>query len=673
MRRDALGIFWRDEPVIKVLKQKIKRTPPEPTWLSPDYLPGLDEAEVLAGITLFTDDELFKAGSKLWSGKKTRLTYDIEIYENYFLIAFMCLETERCVFVELSDHKPFCASPEDFKKLQWILENFILVGFNNLSFDTTILSMALAGKTVRQMKNAATMLIRDEMHPAEVLKFFKVKKAKLDQIDLIEVAPLRGSLKAYAGRFHCKKMQDLPFHPDVHLSIDQQIITRYYCFNDLRNTAGLYRMLEENVKLRETMSAEYKMDLRSKSDAQIAEYVFTSEVEKLNGYRTARPTIPPGTLYRYRVPAFLQYTSPLLRWALDIVSKAAFIVAEHGAVAEPVEFAKLKLEINGSTYQMGIGGLHSTEKCIAHVSDDEYQLFDYDVTSYYPKVILNQKLYPYHMGPAFLIVYQRTVDRRIEAKIRKDKVASNALKIVVNGSFGKLGSKYSNLYAPDLLIQVTVTGQLALLMLIERLELAGISVVSGNTDGIVIKCKKTLILTMEAVVKQWEKDTDFEMERTVYRALYSRDVNSYIAVKPDGKTKTKGAYANPWSDDGDKSMWLHKNPVNLICTEAIEKLLGFGVPLVTTITGCTDIRKFVTVRWVGGGAVKNGEYLGKNIRWYYAKDELGEIIIAKSGNKVPRSDNAKPLMELPDACPNDIDYDWYIAEAEKMLAQLGYA
>jgi hypothetical protein len=93
---------------------------------------------------------------------------------------------------------------------------------------------------------------------------------------------------------------------------------------------------------------------------------------------------------------------------------------------------------------------------------------------------------------------------------------------------------------------------------------------------------------------------------------------------------------------------------------------------VTTIMESRDIRKFVSVRNVTGGAVKNGEYLGKNIRWYYAKDEMGEIVYAKSGKKVPRSDGARPLMQLPEQFPDDVNFDWYIAEAEKMLREIGY-
>ena len=75
----------------------------------------------------------------------------------------------------------------------------------------------------------------------------------------------------------------------------------------------------------------------------------------------------------------------------------------------------------------------------------------------------------------------------LEAELSYHKVQTDSLKISVNGSFGKLGSKYSALYAPDLLIQTTVTGQLALLMLIERLHLAGVRVISANNMSMQVR------------------------------------------------------------------------------------------------------------------------------------------------------------------------------------------
>lgn len=676
MRKDALGLFWRDEPVIRIKKEKPKVVAPDPIWLRDDYLPGLQEAEEMRGIQLLSDSELIA----LARGPKQELAFDIEVYRNYYLAGFRHRASDKVVYIESTEDGHI-----DIDKLEWILNNFTIVGFNSAGYDVPVTSMALAGLSLQDMKEASDRIIHHQEPWRDVLRSFKVKPIEIDHIDLIEVAPLRASLKIYGGRMHTRQMQDLPFHPDKSLLAPQKVITRYYCLaKDLPSILLLRETLDEQLALRVEMGRQYKLDLRSRSDAQIAEHVISHEVQNLNGKRVSRPNIPPGTVYRYKVPDYLQYKSPLLQWALEVVRKAKFIVADHGSIDMPPEIGDLKLEINGSVYTMGIGGLHSTEKRVAHVQDDQYEIYDFDVTSYYPKIILNQGLYPYHLGPNFLRVYNKIVQARVAAKQKGDKVTANSLKIVVNGSYGKLGSKFSNLYSPDLLIQVTLTGQLSLLLLIERLELEGIHVISANTDGIVVKPRRTQVERMKEIVKQWEHDTKFEMEESCYLALYSRDVNNYIAIKkkfdkqnnvwldvPDG-TKTKGAYANPWSSNDDKSFWLHKNPTNTICVEAVEALLTKGVPLATTIRSCRDIRKFVSVRTVKGGAYKDGVYLGKSIRWYYATGVEGPIVYALKGSKVPRSDGAKPLMDLPDEFPDDVDFAWYEAEAEKILKEIGY-
>jgi len=318
-------------------------------------------------------------------------------------------------------------------------------------------------------------------------------------------------------------------------------------------------------------------------------------------------------------------------------------VAANGSVEMPAWMTKLRVRIGDGAYKMGIGGLHSTESCVAHVADDTHILVDRDVASYYPSIILTCGLSPKHMGEAFSKVYRGLVDKRLAAKHAGDKIVADTLKICVNGSFGKLGSKYSVLYSPDLLIQVTITGQLALLMLIEMLHLEGIPVVSANTDGVVIKCPTVKVAAMQAVVNVWEMITGFETEETRYRALYSRDVNNYLAFKPDGKYKAKGAYA-----------------------------LDQNGPVCDTVRACTDIRRFITVRTVKGGALDQaGTYLGKAVRWYYSVLAEGPLRYKVNDYSVARSDGAKALMQLPDRLPVDIDLDWYIAEAEQILNDIG--
>lgn len=667
MRADSLGLFWEDRPPPpKEKKEKPKCQPPDPVWLKPDYLPGLDEAKRFP-VAVMSNEELYQAVSL-----KDLLLFDIEVYPNYFLASFRSFNTGKVAYFEAIDKIEF-----DIEKLKWILESGFTVGFNSLNYDLPITALAIAKKPITLLKRATDQIILEKWRPNDILKQYKTKALKVDHIDLIELTHLRANLKISGGRLHVPRMQDLPFPPDTVLTADQITCVRWYNINsDLTNTAFIYQALQEQIALRTALSNEYEVDLRSKSDAQIAETVISKELTRLTGQRITRPVIDIGTVYRYNVPYFLQYKSAMMNAALNIVRNAHFIVDESGSIAMPKEIGELKLSINNSVYRMGIGGLHSSETTISHHTDDEYILIDKDMTSYYPFIILNLGLYPQHLGTAFLDVYQSIVSRRITAKQQKNKVIADSLKITINGSFGKLGSKYSIFYSPDLLIQVTLTGQLTLLMLIERLELAGISVVSANTDGIVIKCHRNKQETLNKIIEQFEQDTRFKTEETLYKAVYSRDVNNYIALKADKSVKCKGAYSNLWND-GNGAEQLKKNPTNVICIEAVQKYLADGTPLMTTISQCADIRKFVTVRAVKGGAVKvwepgRTEYLGKSIRWYYAKNVAGDIVYAANGNKVPRSDGAKPLMDLPDSFPQDVDYEWYLQECEKILQEIGF-
>jgi hypothetical protein len=289
-------------------------------------------------------------------------------------------------------------------------------------------------------------------------------------------------------------------------------------------------------------------------------------------------------------------------------------------------------------------------------------LFDIDVASYYPYLIIDGRYYPKHLTPEFLTVYESIVNRRIEAKRKKDTVTADSLKITVNGSFGKFGSKYSFLYSPDLLINTTITGQLTLLMLIEMITTAGGNVKSANTDGIVILCKRDNVQAIRDTVSLFELNTIFTMEYTEYRALYSINVNNYLAVKPDGKVKGKGQFAIGG---------LAKNPTNTISVKAAIAYLTKQTPIKETILQCQDIRQFITLRTVQGGATKDGVNIGKSIRWYHSTSTHSAIHYAKNNNKVPKSDGAMPLLNYPDSLPPDIDYQFYIQEAKNIIRSAG--
>ena len=197
-------------------------------------------------------------------------------------------------------------------------------------------------------------------------------------------------------------------------------------------------------------------------------------------------------------------------------------------------------------------------------------------------------------------------------------------------------------------------------MLIERLEKAGISVISANTDGFVSIMDKSLYETYDDICFQWELDTAFELEETRYKALYSRDINNYVAITDYG-AKGKGIF---------NINQIAKNPAAAICIQSVMDYLTKGADIEATIRDCKDITQFLTVRSVTGGAIWRDQYLGRVVRWIYSTD--GEkITYKKNGNKVPKSDGSRPVMEL-DGMVDDIDYDRYIQEAYDILKDIGH-
>lgn len=634
-------------------------------------------------------------------------TFDVECYPNWFFIAMREVGGQRRVVTfERSEYMNF-----DSTKLAFMLNMFAFVGFNSNGYDKYLVVAAMTGMSYIDLKALSDDIIVNELRGFDLERKYRLNMPYMNHVDLIEVCPLQASLKAYGARLHYPTLQDLPFDPCLPLTYEQIEVGRAYCGNDLGLTEELLLNLKDQLSLRAEMSREYGLDLRSKSDAQIAEAVICKEFERLSGIYPERPKLSQDYTFKYRMLDYLNYQTPIMQNVKRMVEDAVFGLDLGGSPQLP-ESLNMLIPLGHSTYKLGIGGLHSTEKAQAIVCRKGWVLKDIDVASFYPMMILNQKLAPEHLKEYFLQVYRSIVERRLEAKKNKNKVVADSLKITINGSFGKFGSKWSALYSPDLMTQVTISGQLNLLLLIEAFELAGIKVVSANTDGIVVYYPEERDEDVAGLIKQWESLTGLEMEDTQYMALLSRDVNNYIAVKrkqnketkewlfePNG-CKVKGCFSNPWDDVDAQIFRFHKNPETTICTIAVQEFITKGTPLSKTIVECKDMRKFIAVRNVKGGgvycrnghdapvqeddnnpnalrnvgmpALVDGELVGKVVRWYYQKGSKATINYALSGNKVPKSDGAMPYMDAYAGFPKDIDYAWYIREARDMLYDIGY-
>jgi hypothetical protein len=553
----------------------------------------------------------------------------------------------------------------DVTRIRKILKDNTSVGFNSINYDLPIISYALMGKSCSQIKQLSDYIIETKDTAGWMtMKHKEIESFELGRhIDISNVAPGVGvSLKLYGARMACDTLQDLPIDPAERLTTDEMEVIKKYCTNDLVITRDLALKLEDSLKLRKKMGAKYKLDLMSKSDAQIAERVIRAEVGHVGDY------IQPVSV-RYTAPAYIKFENDVLTDLLAKVSSLDYKVGdESGKLYLPDEL-KEPVTIGDRQYTMGLGGLHSKEQCQHVARPIGGELKEVDVSSYYPNLILNMQVKPVRLGSKFLDVYNRQVDDRMIAKNAGNVSDSGSLKIVVNGAFGKLGSKWSALYDPESLLAVTLTGQLSLLMLIESLDNRGIAVVSANTDGVVCSVQDWQVEHCQLICDEWQKTTNLDLDETDYTALYSRDVSNYLAIKPDGTHKGKGIFAPPG---------ILKNPQGDICVDAVIKYITHGTPIEKTIKDEHDIRKFIFVRTVRGGAEWRGGYFGKVVRWVYVEGG-SEITYVKNGNKVPKSDSSYPVMSLTDTSTvhdlpgkHKIDYARYINESFDILESIGY-
>ncbi|MBK1683456.1 hypothetical protein CKO18_07670 [Rhodoferax fermentans] len=302
---------------------------------------------------------------------------------------------------------------------------------------------------------------------------------------------------------------------------------------------------------------------------------------------------------------------------------------------------------------------------------------------------------------------------KLKTERRKNLQVANALKICLNGTFGKLGSIYCSFYAPELMLAVTLTGQLNLLCLIHELEkIKGCNVKSANTDGLLVAYKPNVRERVLKVFAKNAKHTGFEYEETPYAKYAAKDVNNFIALKTDGKVKSKGLYT--LNDPKDNPLYLMKNPTMDVCTRMVIDYLKCGTRPESSILGYTDMKDFVAIRNVQGGGIQytgykkvddwvetapgnwrrpdwpslkasvrrksrpapvdvgvGGEPFGRVARWYMTTADLPPLTYLSSGNQVPKTEGARICMTLPDKLPKDLNKQWYVDEAYAILESIG--
>ena len=527
------------------------------------------------------------------------------------------------------------------------------------------------------------------------------------------------SLKELGIVMQLPKLQDLPYKPDANLNETQRKEIIDYCYNDVYITRKLYEATNESAALRVKLEEMYEYTanktLISEPNAAVAIKIFDNiyvQKENIKDDKTFRGECSKGKeSYKNEniscsslLPKWVAFkSSEMVDFYKDFVSKSLKISSNnpsHTPTLQNLKEIEKIIKFRGINYKFALGGLHSQDDAGMFTADDDSFIIDVDVTSYYPSIMINNEIYPRHLTSTYDDILKDITSTRINAKKCGDKLTADALKIVINSLFGKTNSKYSSIFDPKSTYSTTVTGQMGLLMLIEALESNGFSVISANTDGVTSIVPKKDIELFRSVCNEWESITSFNLEETFYTSYVREHVNSYIAFKEDG-IKTKG-----WFEEGRLNAKHDQN----IVKKAVIEYFNTGVPVEDTIKASKNIHDFVFYYKSRGKFVcyHGGKKQQRINRWYISVDgtpvtkthqekvdkKNAERDVKIAGN-VERAKNNKKQLKVPeiytgdaipnalkatlvndinnDIMPNDIDYDYYILNAKKMITKINLA
>lgn len=359
--------------------------------------------------------------------------------------------------------------------------------------------------------------------------------------------------------------------------------TMHYNDNDVFIVCEMIRLFMDEVRLRYSISHNFKIDCLSSSRSNIADKLFISTYSKRSGLAPeqwrGKKTERTAMSFKRVIFDWIKFKTKSLQELLEEMRSITLYSVGKKALKEIApKYPNLKylktnndsgwfeITINKLTYTIATGGLHTQDiprelrskielindsstgqekrARIAelakagtiwdNITDDSYIYVHWDIASFYPSIMVQYNIAPKHLNEkVFVSCVKYFRDTRVIAKHSKEKlidgvppkILAEALKIVINSIYGKFGFEKGDLYDRLCTLKVTINGQLMIMMLCEELELNGIEVVSANTDGIVIKLHKHNKSKFDDIAKRWMELTGLSADSEEYLMYINRDID----------------------------------------------------------------------------------------------------------------------------------------------------
>lgn len=579
------------------------------------------------------------------------IVYDVEVFCEDWLVIFKDIETGKYT----------CVHNDNEELKECISEDCIYIGFNSKHYDQFIIKAICCGFTPQEVKQVNDFIIGGgQGWECPMLRDFFFR---FNNVDIKDDMQMGLSLKAIEGHLGLSVEEStVPFDIDRPLTEEELKETAKYCIHDVDTTEKLVELRKDYLKNKIHIGKLAGLDdvkAMGMTNAKLTAALLKATKQP---HDDERKYVYPPNLKREYIPQevfdfFDRMYDPEISDKELFSDKQTFSIGDCPGV-------------------VGYGGIHAAIPNYFFVESEDRVIRNKDVASYYPHLMTLCGYTSRNIPSAK--VFEDVLETRMKAKASGDKATANALKLVVNTTFGALLNKYNDLFDPLMGRSVCITGQLFLMELAQHLyaDIPDLKIVQLNTDGIMVECDRKYLPKLDEICDEWQSRTGFELEEDAVVRIAQKDVNNYVEVQEGGKAKSKGGYlVRGISTVGAFNI----NNNACIVAAAVKEYLVNGVPVEDTINGCNDIFQFQLIAKAGvkyreAYHLVDGEKVPvqKVNRVYATKDErYGKLFKVKAEN-----DSTAKIEMLPEHCIidngnhltiDDVDKTFYIEMAKKRI------
>lgn len=579
--------------------------------------------------------------------------YDYEVFRHDTLLGATIIDTDNVYTVQtwdLNEQKSFYDEHH----------NSIWIGHNNAGYDNFILQDVVNNKVEEQIFKTSKEIIDEHKR-----KYLDIPLIYYDLMSNHQV-----SLKTVECTIGKNiSLSEVDFNLDRKLTPEEKLKTEAYNRDDLSQTFDDFNFIKGEFLLRVDVIKEFGLPWSALhvTGTQLAEMVLHAETT-------------PGIENWYVAPPMYPQLQVKNQEVLDFYKSEGF---RNGK--------RIKVKLCGVEHTIGSGGIHAA-KSKYHAKSALY----FDVSGYYNLVMINYNLLPRSIPAEYREFYKQMYEQQLLFK----KTAPEkrwTYKTILLSVFGAMTNPYCKFYDPNHGTLVTMTGEMFLVDLLEKLE-GKVDLVQSNTDGIIAAplpgvTKEELLV----IIDEWQNRTGFVLHLDEIYDIHQRDVNCYMYRNGKGEIQVLGEalrYYNLWENPFAKCVYQAKEPpIFHYCI--VDCFMNNILPEETIEKYKRELRLFQyvckkgTYEWVEyetydketkQKTVKQVDYLNRAFAWKN-DEQTGMLYKCKAVGKTTRAkipQKVESVFIYNDEILSDeaidklmpmIDYDYYIKRAYERIQE----